>query len=248
MGLWLLVVNVFFLFSGGLGDITCNNGPCVVSVDGADMRSVTSASDPEFVPYTSAVGCLNTVSITFEIGKSITTKPLDMNLCQLLPTGACLNKGKSGDNNWIKVRSDFARLCCSLHPKDRDNAVGNIPQSSPIDPKTCLGYEENGYYDIYRCVHFETSDIETNSSYQSVAKITFIPPFGADLSGSGQREICLELFDDKRTRRPPFCLKIQVHRPSCTDLVFPCVVPLPTLQRCTQWATRPLTPNFCRTA
>ncbi len=189
---------------------TCETGPCVVSIEGADSTAVTTFSGTaNYNPLLSAVGCMQNVTITFQISKAASTTPLAVNFCERQPTGFCLNKGRGGGDDW-KYGEDFARICCSMHPKDRDLAAANLLGKSATSISRCKGYGASGYYDVYTCATLTTTEVITNSSYQTVANFAFIPPFGTDLSNNGDTEICLATLDDKRTPRPPTCLKIKV--------------------------------------
>jgi hypothetical protein len=192
---------------------SCETGPCVVGIEGADSKAVTTfSSTSNYVPLLSAVGCFQNITLTFQISKAASAAPLVVNFCQRQQTGFCLPKGRGGGDDW-KNGEDFARICCSMHPKDRDLAAANLLGKSATSISRCKGYGASGYYDVYTCATLTTAEVITNSTYLTVANFAFVPPFGTDLSDNGQTEICLATLDDKRTPRPPTCLKIQASYP-----------------------------------
>ena len=190
-------------------DDSCSSGPCIVGLTGAEPSAITSFTSSSFTPLLTAVGCLNLVAIRFQIRKTLSRAPLSVSFCQRQPTGLCLDKGTGGGDDWIKSE-DFARICCSMHPKDRDAAASTLLGKPASSMATCKGYGSNGYYDMYTCATLQIGQSANDTTYETLASVAFVPPFGSDLSTSGQTELCFQVYDDQRTPRPPTCLKIQV--------------------------------------
>ena len=198
-------------------DTGCSSGPCIVSLTGADPSAITSFTSSSYTPLLSAVGCRNNITITFQINKTLSQTPLSISFCQRQSTGLCLDKGTGGGDDWIKSE-DFARICCSMHPKDRDQAASTL-LGKPLSSMTrCKGYGANGYYDIYTCATLVTTQYAIDSAYDTLAAVTLVPPFGSDLANSGRTELCFQVLDSQRTSRPPTCLKIQVASPHPPDM------------------------------
>ena len=204
---------LMLVFSRSSAADSCTSGPCVVSIVGANISALTSYTSPSYTPFLTAVGCFNQVTISFEISKAESSTPLAINFCERQSTGVCLNKGSGGGDDWIRS-VDFARICCSMAPQDRDAAAAALI-GKPVSSETvCKGYESNNYYDIYTCAELSTAQIVQSTTYLTVASVSYIPPFGADLTNGGRTELCFDVLDDKRTPRPPTCLKIQAWLPA----------------------------------
>lgn len=83
---------------------------------------------------------------------------------------------------------------------------------------------------MYTCSTLQIGQSANDTTYETLASVAFVPPFGSDLSTSGQTELCFQVYDDQRTPRPPTCLKIQLQRCSvCLEQHTPGQEPLSSL-------------------
>lgn len=186
------------------------------------MSALTTSSITSGTPYLTAVGCVNKITITFQAQDSTPASPPPVSFCQPQSTGICLSKGTGGGDDWIRG-ADIARVCCSMHPKDRDKAASDLLGRSANNQVSCAGYGSDGTYDIYSCSQLSTTtNVLPNNVSQTQATFTFIPPYYSDLVNSGATSICFQVLDAQQVARVPYCFQIQLQRCSvCLETSTP---------------------------
>jgi hypothetical protein len=190
----------------------CVNSICY-SVDGIELSAVLGSSNSSLlannVPKITAVGCLNTFSITFWKSSSGATplKASDVRFCK---NRQCTAEKSSLVNGFWLQGSNFARQCCML-PASKRAKLCDPAKDYKLNP-----------LDTFACSSFTLSTKNSSGPTQIVANVQYIPPLTSDLRNNGVDEICFCVGSSCPTIIDPICIEFKVRRmPASYSVLLP---------------------------